>query len=168
MRDAFAVEAAQKDISLADPKKAAYLIRGYVTTYAADKGTAVAVVYDVFDAKKKRAQRLEDSVIVARAGADPWPGFDGAAMSALAAKSVDDLAAFLATTPEAVAFAANSARTTARGEARTDQSSKSEISPRLGSQSLGPDSGQTIAPRAEPAGAASASATNGLSMAALR
>ncbi len=102
IRDAFAAQASERDIVLADPKKAAYLIRGYLTTYPAEKGTAVAVVYDVFDAQKRRAQRLEDGVVLKDAG-DPWSNIDDAALGALAAKSANDLAAFLATTPEALA-----------------------------------------------------------------
>ncbi len=105
MKDAFVAKAGQRDIALGDATKAAYLIRGYVTTYPAATGTTVAAVYDVFDAQKRRAQRLEDDVIVKSEGADPWSGFDAAAMDDLAARSADDLAAFLITTPEALAAA---------------------------------------------------------------
>ena len=106
MKDAFAAQAGERNIALAEPAKAAYLIRGYVTTYPAATGTTVAAVYDVFDANKKRAQRLEDDIIVKSDGADPWSGFNAAAMDSLAARSADDLAAFLTTTPEALAVAA--------------------------------------------------------------
>jgi hypothetical protein len=103
MKDAFTAQASERNITLADPAKAAYLIRGYVTTYPVATGTAVAAVYDVFDAKKNRAQRLEDDVVVKSDGADPWSGFNTAAMDDLAARSADALAAFLITTPEALA-----------------------------------------------------------------
>ncbi len=103
MKDAFTAQASERNITLADPAKAAYLIRGYVTTYPVATGTAVAAVYDIFDAKKNRAQRLEDDVVVKSGGADPWSGFDTAAVDALAARSADALAAFLVTTPEALA-----------------------------------------------------------------
>jgi hypothetical protein len=105
LKDAFVAKASERDITLADPAKAAYLIRGYVTTYPAAAGTTVAAVYYVFDATKKRAQRLEDDIVVKSGGADPWAGFDAAAMQDLAARSADDLAAFLVTTPEALAAA---------------------------------------------------------------
>ena len=105
MKDAFAAQAGERNITLADPAKAAYLIRGYVTTYPVAAGTTVAAVYDVFDANKKRAQRLKDDVVVKSEGADPWSGFNAAAMDDLAARSADDLAAFLITTPEALAAA---------------------------------------------------------------
>ena len=110
MKDAFAVQAGERNIALADPAKAAYLIRGYVTTYPAATGTTVAAVYDVFDASKKRAQRLEDDIIVKSDGVDPWSGFNSAAIDALAARSADDLAAFLTKTPEAVAVAESEAK----------------------------------------------------------
>jgi hypothetical protein len=76
-----------------------------VTTYPAATGTTVAAVYDVFDAGKKRAQRLEDDIIVKSDGADPWSGFNAAAIDALAARSADDLATFLTKTPETLAVA---------------------------------------------------------------
>ena len=107
MKDALAAQAGERNIALAQPAKAAYLIRGYVTTYPAATGTTVAAVYDVFDANKKRAQRLEDDIIVKSDGADPWSGFNAAAMDSLAARSADDLAAFLTTTPEALSVAAS-------------------------------------------------------------
>jgi len=105
MKDAFAAQAGERNIALADPAKAAYLIRGYVSTYPTATGTTVAAVYDVFDASKKRAQRLEDDILVKSDGADPWSGFNAAAINSLAARSADDLAAFLTTTPEALAVA---------------------------------------------------------------
>jgi hypothetical protein len=101
MKDAFSARAGERNIALGDPAKAAYLIRAYVTAYPASTGTAVAVVYDVFDSKKKRAQRLEDGVVIGAGDADPWSRFSAAAMDDLAARSADDLAAFLMTTPEA-------------------------------------------------------------------
>ena len=106
LKDAFAAQASERNIALADPAKAAYLIRGYVTAYPAVDGTTIAAVYDVFDARKKRAQRLEDDVVVKSGGADSWSGFNAAAIEDLAAKSADGLAAFLVATPEALADAA--------------------------------------------------------------
>ena len=105
LKDAFVAKASERNITVADPARAAYLIRGYVTTYPAAAGTTVAAVYDVFDARKNRAQRLEDDIVVKGVGADPWAGFDALAMEDLAARSADDLAAFLVTTPEALAAA---------------------------------------------------------------
>ncbi len=166
MRDAFAAQAAQKNITVADSQKAAYLLRGYVTSYPVEKGVAVAVVYDVFDAKKKRARRLENGVIVQSAEAAPWPGFDDAAISGLAAKSADDLAAFLAMTPEAAAFAASAGLATPEGQPQTDQTPKPQFSTRP--PPADPDGALTSAPRATLTDAALTSGGSGFSMAALR
>jgi hypothetical protein len=166
MRDAFSAEAAQKDITVSDSQKAAYLLRGYVTSYPVEKGVAVTVVYDVFDAKKKRARRLENGVIVQSAQADPWPGFDDAAISGLAAKSADDLAAFLAMTPEAAAFAARAALAAPDRQPQTDQTPKPQFSTRP--PQLDPEGAPTSAPRARSTDAALTSGGSGFSMAALR
>ena len=45
LKDAFVAKASERNITVADPAKAAYLIRGYVTTYPAAAGTTVAAVY---------------------------------------------------------------------------------------------------------------------------
>ncbi len=114
LTEAFTKEAAARDVTLVDAKKADYLIRGYVTAYQTETGTAVSLVYDVFDAKKKRAQRLEEGVVIkTAAAADPWSSVDAAAISNLAAKSADELAAFLATTPEALAKSQSASATAA-------------------------------------------------------
>ena len=106
---AFASEAGNRDIRLADPKTARYQMRGYLTAYTAEGGTAIAYVWDVFDASKQRAQRLTDAIVIKGAAGDPWSLVDDRALASVAAKSADDLAAFLSNTPEAIA-AARSAR----------------------------------------------------------
>lgn len=153
MRDAFAAEAKERDITLGASQKAAYLVRGYVTSYPAEKGTAIAVVYDVFDAMKKRAQRIEDSVVVKGDGADPWSGFDAAAMNELVAKSADDLAAFLIATPEALAALSPAA---ASGVSSAGGSSRSQVSASAVSPPSDLDDGQTIVQRARSTRSASA------------
>lgn len=156
LKDAFAAQATERNITLADPAKATFLVRGYVTAYPAAEGTTIAAVYDVFDAKKNRARRLEDDVVVKTDGADPWSGIDPAAIDNLATKSADDLAAFLITTPEALAAAepASGSDPAARGasgrgvEARGDEATS------------GPGAGRTPAQAAKVA--------SGVSVAALR
>ncbi|VTZ49049.1 conserved hypothetical protein [Methylocella tundrae] len=154
MRDAFTAQAKERDIALGATQEPAYLIRGYVTSYPAEKGTAIAVVYDVFDGMKKRAQRIEDSVVVKGDGADPWSGFDVAAMNELAAKSADDLAAFLVATPEAMA--ARSSPATDTSASLASDSSRSKLSASANSPPSGLDDGQTIVQRARSTQSASA------------
>jgi hypothetical protein len=105
-----ALDAAAKrqDITVADGRNANYLVRGYLNAYATENGTAVAIVWDIFDAKKHRAQRIDDSIVVkGRAGdrpaTDPWALVDDTVLTMVAARSADDLAAFLTNTPEALA-----------------------------------------------------------------
>lgn len=98
-------EALAHDIVIADEKKASYLVRGYLSSYATTDGAAVEYVWDVFDKHKQRMQRVSDVLEVKGEGADPWRIVGEAALASVAAKSADDLAAYLSNTPEAVAVA---------------------------------------------------------------
>ena len=109
---AFGREAEGQDIALADSKKAKYLVRGYLNAYPAKEGTAVAMVLDVFDAKKRRAQRVDDVVLVKGGASDPWSVVDDKVLADVASRSAADLAAFLTNTPEAL-VAANSTKPSA-------------------------------------------------------
>jgi hypothetical protein len=102
MKD-LAHEAAAQDIVVADAKKARYFVRGYLSAYETTDGAAVEYVWDVFTKDKARAQRLSDYLVVKGQGSDAWAIAGEAALSSVAAKSADDLAAFLSNTPEAVA-----------------------------------------------------------------
>jgi hypothetical protein len=102
MKD-LAREAAAQDIAVADVKKARYFVRGYLSAYPTQDGAAVEYVWDIFTKDKTRAQRLSDYLAVKGQGDDAWAIAGEAALSSVAAKSADDLAAFLSNTPEAVA-----------------------------------------------------------------
>jgi hypothetical protein len=104
MRD-LAREAAAQQIALADPKKARYFVRGYLSAYETTDGAAVEYVWDIFTKDKARAQRLSDFLEVKGQGSDAWTIAGDAALASVAAKSADDLAAFLSNTPEAIAEA---------------------------------------------------------------
>lgn len=99
----FAQEAATREISLAEPKTANYLVRGYISASPAEKGTSITYVWDVFDSKKNRAQRVSNFVMIPATAPDPWSVVDDKALASLAARSADDLAAVLTNTPEAIA-----------------------------------------------------------------
>jgi hypothetical protein len=98
-------QAMASNIVIVDNKKARYLVRGYLSAYRTEGGAAVEYVWDVFTRDKKRAQRVNDVLEVKGEGADPWAIAGQAALASVAAKSADDLAAFLTNTPEAVALA---------------------------------------------------------------
>jgi len=96
-------EAAAHDIVIADAKKARYLVRGYLSASQTADGAEVDYVWDVFNKDKQRTQRVDDAIEVKGDGADPWRIVGEAALASIAAKSADDLAAFLSNTPEAIA-----------------------------------------------------------------
>lgn len=102
----FADAAKRGEISFADPDKANYLVRGYLSARPEGDATAVAFVLDIFDSKKERTQRVEDAILIKGQAADPWSLVDDQALAAVAAKSADDLAAVMSNTPEAL-LAAN-------------------------------------------------------------
>ena len=93
--------AAARRIAVVAPAKARYLARGYVTASLIEGGADIDFVWDVFTPDKKRAQRLSDAIAVRGAGDDAWAMIDDAALSSVAAKCADDLAAYLSNTPEA-------------------------------------------------------------------
>jgi hypothetical protein len=98
-------EAAAHDIVIADAKKARYLVRGYLSASQTADGAEVDYVWDIFNKDKQRTQRVDDAIEIKGDGADPWRIVGEAALASVAAKSADDLAAFLSNTPEAVAAA---------------------------------------------------------------
>ena len=104
-RQALEREARSHDIAIAAPSKARYLVRGYLSADLASDGASVEYVWDVFTADKQRAQRLNDVIAVPGSGDDPWAIVGDAALASVAAKSADDLAAYLSYTPEAAAVA---------------------------------------------------------------
>lgn len=93
--------AAERQIALAPPTSARYLVRGYLSAAPARDGANVDFVWDVFTPDKQRAQRLSDSMLVRGSGDDPWAMVADAALDSIAAKCADDLAAYLSNTPEA-------------------------------------------------------------------
>ena len=93
--------AAERQIAVAPPTSARYLVRGYLSASLVQDGAAVDFVWDVFTRDKKRAQRLSDIIVVRGSGDDPWAMVSGAALDSIAAKCADDLAAYLSNTPEA-------------------------------------------------------------------
>lgn len=96
LKDELAVAAANRSVEMANLEKPArYTIRGYITAQETEEGAALAYVWDVFDAQKQRARRLEGST---PAPTSDWAGLDGAALSSLAGRSMDEIARFLAET----------------------------------------------------------------------
>ncbi|HLW91371.1 MAG TPA: hypothetical protein VKS78_08740 [Roseiarcus sp.] len=110
-------EAVAQDIAIVDVKKAHYFVRGYLSAYLTSEGAAVEYVWDVFTKDKTRAQRMNDVIAVKGQGSDPWAVAGDAALASVAAKSAEDLAAFLSNTPEAIAEVKSPAGATAHAAA---------------------------------------------------
>ncbi len=111
-------QARGRDINLVETKAANYLVRGYLNTSPAEGGATFAFVWDVYDAKKRRTQRIDDRVFVKGIPAS-LDDVDDSTLNQIAAKSAEDLAAVLTNTPEAIA-AASSPATRNVSVARTD------------------------------------------------
>lgn len=93
--------ARQRQIVLAEPKRARYLVRGYLSASLLQDGAEVEYVWDVFGPDKRREFRLNDVIDVKGKADDPWSLVTPEALASIAGKSADDLAAFLSQTPEA-------------------------------------------------------------------
>lgn len=108
---ALSAEAGAREIVFVDPAKARYQLRGYLVATPVKDGVSIAWVWDIFGPGKARARRMTDELTVkAKTSADPWSGVDDAALASVAARSADDLAAFLSNTPEAIAAAKTPSR----------------------------------------------------------
>jgi hypothetical protein len=90
-------EATARQVDIVDPAtNPRYRMRGYLTAQPTDDGqTALAFVWDVFDAQKKRAQRVQGAT-VARSGSGDWSGVDQTTVTKAASESMDQIAQFLA------------------------------------------------------------------------
>ena len=95
-----------RQLAVIDAGKARYLVRGYLSASPTEDGAEIEYVWDVFTAAKQRVQRLSDVIEVTGGGDDPWALAGEAVLTGAAAKSADDLAAFLSNTAEAAPAAA--------------------------------------------------------------
>lgn len=127
--DQLAAAAASRDIVTTDPQSADYLVRGYLTAYPVPEGTAIAFVWDVFDSQKRHTRRVDDTITLQGSAGDLWSLADATVMASVAARSADDLAAFLSNTPEAIAAAARSSATLAQASTPADASATAGAAP---------------------------------------
>ncbi len=82
-------------------KPARFRVKGYLTAQPTEDGqTALAFVWDVYDASKQRAQRVQGESLGKRGGgSDPWAGIDRTVVAKAASDSMDAIAGFLVTMP---------------------------------------------------------------------
>jgi len=106
---AIAGQAARRDITIVGiDGKPRYQLRGYLSAYQNGEGDAapkgeLAWAFDIFDDQKKRAKRFvgQESLV---SGQD-WSAVTEAQLQTVAFKALDEIAEFLAASPEAVAGA---------------------------------------------------------------
>jgi hypothetical protein len=94
--------AAERSMEIvAGDKPARFRVRGYLTAQPTEDGqTSLAFVWDVYDAGKKRAQRVQGESLGRRGGGDdPWAGLDQTIVAKAASESMDAIASFLVTAP---------------------------------------------------------------------
>lgn len=94
---------ASRDIVTADSGSANFIVQGHLSAYPAEGGVAVAWVWDVFDRKRFRRQRMDDAVTVRGSPANPWGAVDDQVLTSIAGLTAENLAGFLTNSPEAVA-----------------------------------------------------------------
>jgi hypothetical protein len=104
LSSAISQQAARRDIVIVGSDgQPRYQVRGYVSAQPATEGKGeLAWVFDIFDAQLKRARRVSGAETVSGAG-DIWSGVTDSDLQKIAFRSLDEIAEFLAATPEAVA-----------------------------------------------------------------
>ena len=100
-RAEFDKAAAEREITVVELKAARYLVRGYLSAAPGERGTDVAYVYDVFNADRRRVERISDILTLPGSASSAWAAINDQAMASLAGRSADDLAVALSGTPEA-------------------------------------------------------------------
>ena len=95
---AFTQAAANHQVTVVDDSQSPrFRLKGYLTaTTAPDGKTAVAYVWDVFDAANRRAQRVTGLEETGGDPANPWSRLDDRTLQRIASKSMDGIADYLA------------------------------------------------------------------------
>jgi hypothetical protein len=96
--------AAERRMEIVSGKTPArFRVRGYLTAHPTEDGqTALAFVWDVYDEKRKRAQRVQGESLGRGSGdgSDPWSNVDRTIVARAASESMDAIATFLVSVPE--------------------------------------------------------------------
>ncbi len=103
LSSAMAQQAARRDITIVGiDGKPRYQVRGYLAANALSDGKAeLSWAFDIFDAQRKRAKRFSGQEPLA--SGQGWSAVNDPQVQAVAFKALDEIAEFLAATPEAVA-----------------------------------------------------------------
>jgi hypothetical protein len=103
LSSAIARQASRRDILIVGiDGKPRYQVRGYLAAQPLPDGKAeLSWVFDIFDAQHKRAKRFSGQEIMK--GGQDWSAVSDQQLQIVAFKALDEIAEFLAATPEAVA-----------------------------------------------------------------
>lgn len=108
---AMAGEAQAREIAFVDGnQQPRFRLKGYFDAYQSEAGTTVSWVWDVFDTRSQRAQRISGNQPLGRGGSDPWSGVDDKALRYVAARSLDELSGFLVVNRPAASPASSASR----------------------------------------------------------
>jgi hypothetical protein len=100
---ALSTQAARRDITIVGiDGKPRYQVRGYLAAHALSNGRAeVSWAFDIYDSQRRRAKRFAGEEPMN--GGQDWSAVTDQQLQAIAFKALDEIAAFLAASPEAVA-----------------------------------------------------------------
>jgi hypothetical protein len=108
VNDAVVNQALQRRIDLVSPADPArYHLKGYLTAAPTEAGeTELTLVWDVFDASRRRAQRVTSTASAPGQSSDPWERVGDVQIMKVTAQSMNEVAAFIRGGGEAVAASA--------------------------------------------------------------
>jgi hypothetical protein len=103
LSSAMAQQAARRDITIVGiDGKPRYQVRGYLAANTSADGRAeLSWAFDIFDAQRRRARRFTGQEPLS--SGQGWSGVTDQQVQAVAFKALDEIAEFLAATPEALA-----------------------------------------------------------------
>lgn len=80
---------------------ASYRLLGFLSAVGGDAGTNVTYVWDIVDAQNNRLHRISGIEIAGAASADPWSGVSDEVLAAIAARTVEQVYAWVNQVPAA-------------------------------------------------------------------
>lgn len=99
---ALTTEAARREIALVQGSETPrYKLKGYLSAYDVEGGTALAWVWDMYDTTERRAKRVDGAQLVKRNSPEPWSVVDDAALQVAASSSMNEVASYLSSAPPA-------------------------------------------------------------------
>jgi hypothetical protein len=99
-----------------DPS-ASYRVLGFLSAVGGDAGVTITYVWDIVDAQNKRIHRITGIEIGGSSDADPWAGVDSDILSNVAARTVEQIYAWVNEVPPTSAPPLPAAAAPMQGEA---------------------------------------------------